>query len=74
MLNQIALARQCLRDEAEAISGLIDQIDEQFESAVAYIASCQGKLIVTGVGKSGLIGAKIAATMSSMGTPSFFVS
>ena len=53
---------------------LIPQIDDNFDKAVDLILECKGKIIVTGVGKSGHIGAKIAATLSSTGTPSFFVS
>ena len=66
-------AIQCLRDEAQAILDLIPQIDENFDNAVELIYRCHGKVIVTGVGKSGHIGAKIAATLSSTGTPSFFI-
>ena len=64
---------QCVKDEAQAILDLIPQFDEQFDEAVKMIFHCKGKVIVTGVGKSGHIGAKIAATLSSTGTPSFFV-
>ena len=64
---------QCLRDEAAAVLGLIPHIDDNFDRAVEMVIRCPGKLIVTGVGKSGHVGAKIAATMSSTGTPSFFV-
>lgn len=71
--NWTEIGKQCLRDEAEAIMGLIPHIGKDFEHAVDIILHCHGKLIVTGVGKSGHIGAKIAATMSSTGTPSFFV-
>lgn len=53
--------------------GLIPQIDDNFDNAVELIFRCHGKVIVTGVGKSGHIGAKIAATLSSTGTPSFFI-
>lgn len=63
----------CLKAEAEALLEQIPHIDEHFEQAVEIILACTGKLIVTGVGKSGHIGAKIAATLSSTGTPSFFV-
>ena len=52
---------------------LIPQLDEDFDKAVKLILDCQGKVIVTGVGKSGHIGAKIAATLASTGTPSFFI-
>ena len=53
--------------------GLIPQIDDNFDNAVELMFRCHGKVIVTGVGKSGHIGAKIAATLSSTGTPSFFI-
>lgn len=66
-------AIQCIRDEAEAVRSLADKIDESFDKAVNTILACKGKVIVTGVGKSGHIGAKIAATLSSTGTPSFFI-
>ena len=66
-------AIQCIKDEAEAILQLIPQLDEEFDKAVELIYGCKGKVIVTGVGKSGHIGAKIAATFSSTGTPSFFI-
>lgn len=64
---------KCLRDEAQALLDLIPQIDDNFDKAVQIILDCKGKLIVTGVGKSGHIGAKIAATLSSTGTPAFFI-
>ena len=66
------IAIQCIKDEAEAVLGLIPQLDDNFDKAVELILNCKGKVIVTGVGKSGHIGAKIAATLSSTGTPSFF--
>lgn len=66
-------AIKCFQDEAEALLALIPQLDEQFDHAVEIILNLRGKLIVTGVGKSGHIGAKIAATLSSTGTPSFFI-
>lgn len=66
-------AIRCLQDEAQALMGLIPNIDENFDKTVELILHCKGKLIVTGVGKSGHIGAKIAATLSSTGTPSFFI-
>ena len=66
-------AIQAIKDEAKAVSDLIPQIDESFDRAVELIFNCRGKVIVTGVGKSGHIGAKIAATLSSTGTPSFFI-
>ena len=66
-------AIQWIRDEAQALLGLIPQIDDDFDSAVELMFHCHGKVIVTGVGKSGHIGAKIAATLSSTGTPSFYI-
>lgn len=73
MSKYIDVAINCLRDEAGAVLHLIDNINADFDKAVELILHCSGKLIVTGVGKSGHIGAKIAATLSSTGTPSFFV-
>ena len=64
---------RCIMDEAEAVRNLAGQLDEHFDEAVDLMFSCKGKVIVTGVGKSGHIGAKIAATLSSTGTPSFFI-
>jgi arabinose-5-phosphate isomerase len=66
-------AIRCIKDEAQALLDLIPQIDTSFEKAVDLMYHCHGKVIVTGVGKSGHIGAKIAATLSSTGTPSFFI-
>ncbi len=66
-------AIRCIKDEAQALLDLIPQIDTSFDQAVDLIYHCHGKVIVTGVGKSGHIGAKIAATLSSTGTPSFFI-
>lgn len=64
---------QCLRDEAQAILDLIPRMGEEFEQAVRLILDCKGKVIVTGVGKSGHVGSKIAATLASTGTPSFYL-
>ena len=66
-------AAQCLRDEAKALTDLVNQLDEQFDRAVDMIYHCHGKVIVTGVGKSGNVGAKLAATLSSTGTPAFYI-
>ena len=64
---------QAIKDEAEALLDIIPHIDNQFDNAVELMLHCKGKVIVTGVGKSGHIGAKIAATLASTGTPSFFI-
>lgn len=66
-------AIKCIEDEAKALLELIPNIDGDFDKTVELILNCKGKLVVTGVGKSGHIGAKIAATLSSTGTPSFFI-
>ena len=67
------IATQALQDEAQALSDLIPLLDDQFEKSVDLMLHCKGKVIVTGVGKSGHVGAKIAATLSSTGTPAVFV-
>jgi len=69
----IEQARQVLAIEAAAIEELIPRINGQFTSAVTMILACKGRVIVTGMGKSGLVGKKIAATLASTGTPSFFL-
>ena len=73
MADIISVAIKCIKDEAEAILNLIPKLDDNFTKAVELIIGSKGKLIVTGVGKSGHIGAKIASTLASTGTPSFFV-
>ena len=73
MKNVREYAIQCIKDEAQATLDMIPQLDENFDKAVEMMYNCHGKVIVTGVGKSGHIGAKIAATLSSTGTPSFFI-
>jgi len=71
--NSIAVARRVLRIEADAIAGLIERLDARFEKAVDLLYRCTGRVVVTGLGKSGLIGRKIAATLASTGTPSLFL-
>jgi arabinose-5-phosphate isomerase len=66
-------ARRVLRIEAAAIEDLMKRLDASFERAVELLFACKGRVAVTGMGKSGLIGRKIAATFSSTGTPSFFL-
>ena len=66
-------ARKVLRLEAQAITDLIGRIDGRFSKAVRLILDCKGRTVVTGMGKSGLIGKKIAATLASTGTPAFFL-
>ena len=69
----IETAVQCFKDEAQALLDLIPLLDDNFDKSIKLILNCKGKIIITGVGKSGHIGAKIAATLSSTGTPSFYV-
>lgn len=68
-----AIARKVLELEAQAILDLVPRLDEAFDRAVDTLSACKGRVVVTGMGKSGLIGAKIAATFSSTGTPSLFL-
>jgi arabinose-5-phosphate isomerase len=71
--NALDLARQVLETEARAILGLIPQLTEDFSRAVTLLHDCKGRVIVTGMGKSGIISHKIAATLSSTGTSAFFL-
>src|SRR5438552_19041 len=68
-----SLARKVLETEAAAILALIDRLDERFDSAVSLLRSCRGRVILTGMGKSGIICRKIAATLTSTGTAAFFL-
>lgn len=74
MTNIHALAENCFRDEAQALLDMVPQLDENFDRAVELIFHCRGHVVVTGVGKSGHVGAKIAATLASTGTPSIYIS
>lgn len=65
--------RQVLEIEANAILALIDRLDQRFEQAVTLLDQCRGRVVVTGMGKSGIIGRKIAATLASIGVPSVFL-
>lgn len=66
-------ARKVLEIEAEAIRGLIDRLDESFDRAVELLSGCQGRVVATGMGKSGIVCKKIAATLASTGTPALFL-
>ena len=68
-----SLARAVIETEAEAVSGLLERIDDQFLKACRFMLECSGRIVVLGVGKSGHVGSKIAATLASTGTPAFFV-
>lgn len=72
-MNYKKIAQETLNVEAQTLLEASKNIDDVFDKAVDIILSCTGKLVVTGVGKSGLIGAKMAATFASTGTPSFFL-
>ncbi|MCP2604870.1 KpsF/GutQ family sugar-phosphate isomerase [Candidatus Aminicenantes bacterium AH-873-B07] len=69
----INVGKKVLEVEAEAVKNLIDRIDKQFEKAVELLYECKGKVVITGIGKSGLIAQKIAATFTSTGTPAIFI-
>ncbi|MHB1014788.1 MAG: KpsF/GutQ family sugar-phosphate isomerase [Desulfurivibrionaceae bacterium] len=69
----IEQAKEVLRIEAEGIIALLDQIDADFDKAVAMIMACPARVVITGIGKSGIIGQKIAATMNSTGTAALFL-
>lgn len=73
MRNSIDIAKEAIQIEGKAIMALALQLDNHFELVVQKILKSKGKVIVTGMGKSGLIGKKIAATLASTGTPSFFM-
>lgn len=72
-MADLSLARTVLETEAAAVLALADRLDGQFSAAVAVIRDCRGRLILTGMGKSGLVCRKIAATFSSTGSPAYFV-
>src|SRR5258705_3370859 len=71
--DPLELAREVVRTESQAVAALETRLGPAFARAVETIAGCRGKLVVAGVGKSGLIGQKIAATLTSTGTPSVFL-
>ena len=71
--SALELARRVLTIEADAVRALIARLDERFLAAVSLILACKGRVIVSGIGKSGHVARKIASTMSSTGTPAYFV-
>lgn len=71
--DEHSLARQVLEIEAAAVLALVNRLDHRFETAVNILHTCLGRVIVTGMGKSGIISRKIAATLASTGTPAFFL-
>src|SRR5262245_8752941 len=68
-----ALARKVLQTEADAILALVDRLDERFDMAVRLLFNCRGRVILTGMGKSGIVCRKIAATLTSTGTAAVFL-
>ncbi|MDP2391444.1 MAG: KpsF/GutQ family sugar-phosphate isomerase, partial [Acidobacteriota bacterium] len=72
-MPDLSLARKVLETEAAAVLALVDRLDERFARAVTLVRDCRGRVIVTGMGKSGIICRKIAATLASTGTPAFFL-
>lgn len=73
MDNILDIAKRVLKIEAEAVSALTEKLNSDFEKAVEIIFNSKGRVVVTGMGKSGLVGKKIAATLASTGTPAFFL-
>lgn len=69
----IAAAKEVLAIEAQAITDLVGHLDARFEEAIRILLQCRGRVVVSGIGKSGHIARKIAATFASTGTPAFFV-
>jgi len=72
-MPDLTLARKVLQTEAAAVLALVDRLDDRFAEAVSLVVRCKGRVIVTGMGKSGIICRKIAATLASTGTPAFFL-
>jgi len=72
-MDALSIAKRVLQTEADAVRALIDKLDGSFEKAIDIIYSAKGRVVVTGMGKSGLVGKKIAATLASTGTPAFFL-
>lgn len=73
MLKPRIYAERCLRDEAEAVLALIPQLDDTFDKVIELIYRTEGHVVISGVGKSGHVGQKLAATLSSTGTPAMFI-
>ncbi len=73
MMNYLQIARDTLSVESRALTQLSQRLDEGFNKVVELILACQGRVVIGGIGKSGLIGKKIVATLASTGTPSFFL-
>src|SRR5205823_4338550 len=72
-MSDLALARKVLETEAAAILALVGRLDGKFDRTVELLRECRGRVVLTGMGKSGIIGRKIAATLTSTGTPALFL-
>lgn len=72
-VDELQFARDVLKTEADALNSLTDRLDETFRSVVEHILSCSGRVVVTGMGKAGLIAQKVSATFASTGTPSIYL-
>lgn len=72
-MDELQLIEQAISVEAQAVQGLLGQIDSNYVAAIKLLQGCRGKVVVSGVGKSGIIGKKMAASFASTGTPAFFV-
>lgn len=72
-MSSLEIARRVLSIESEAVAALADRVGEEFERAVEMLLSCKGRIVVTGMGKSGIVAQKISATLSSTGIPSYFM-
>jgi arabinose-5-phosphate isomerase len=72
-MPDLSIARKVLQTEAASVLALVDRVDDKFARAVELVRHCQGRVIVTGMGKSGIVCRKIAATLASTGTPAFFL-
>ena len=72
-MTDLELARKVLRNEAAAILALVDRVDGRFAGAIDLLRDCRGRVILTGMGKSGIIARKVAATFTSTGTAAFFL-
>ena len=72
-MNTLEIAKNVISNEIEALHAISEQLDEQFDAAIKLILATTGRTIICGMGKSGIIGKKIAASFASTGTPSFFM-
>jgi len=72
-MDSLSIAKRVLQTEADAVRALIDKLDGSFAKAIDLLYNAKGRVVVTGMGKSGLVGKKIAATLASTGTPAFFL-